>query len=183
MSATWTGCRVLTAWVRGTSTSRRNMAPRCRSAYAAGIAKPRGVRKHGPKHGLQLAQRAADHSEHFRRRCLLLQRFPQLSQQPGILDRDDGLAREVRDQCYLLVRKWPDFLPVNDDGTDQLVLLEHRHGDGGSRATERGCQARNRFSGGVWGAGHLLCPHYVIEPAAWYRFNRSAPLLGFDHFW
>jgi hypothetical protein len=23
----------------------------------------------------------------------------------------------------------------------------------------------------------------VIEPAAWYRFNRSAPLLGFDHFW
>jgi len=39
--------------------------------------------------------RAADNAQHFRRRRLLFQRLPQLVEQPGVLDGDDGLSSEV----------------------------------------------------------------------------------------
>ena len=53
----------------------------------------------------------------------------QLIEQPRVLDGDDGLRGEVLNQLDLLVGEWPHFLAVDDDCADQLIILEHRHGD------------------------------------------------------
>ena len=55
----------------------------------------------------------------------------QLVEQAGVLDGDDGLGGEVRDQLDLLVGERPHLLAIDDDGTDQLVVLEHRNGEHG----------------------------------------------------
>ena len=63
------------------------------------------IRQHCVKNGLQLSGRAGDDLEHLRGRRLLLQRLgeivrslAQLVEQPCVLDCDDGLPGEVRDQ-------------------------------------------------------------------------------------
>ena len=75
-----------------------------------------------------------DDPQHLGGRGLLLQRLgqivgalAQLVEQPRVLDGDDGLGGEVRDQLDLLVGERPNFLAVDDDRADQLVVLEHRH--------------------------------------------------------
>ena len=55
--------------------------------------------------------------------------FAQLVEQPSVLDGDDGLGSEVRDQRDLLVGKRTDFLAENGERTDQFVLFEHRDND------------------------------------------------------
>ena len=57
------------------------------------------------------------------------ERFAQLVEQPGVLDGDDGLVGEVREQLDLLVGERPHLLTVDVDRADQLVVLEHRHRD------------------------------------------------------
>ena len=66
--------------------------------------------------------------QHLRGRRLLLQRLgeivgalAQLLEQPRILDGDDGLAGEVRDQLDLLVGERPHLLAIDGDRADQLV--------------------------------------------------------------
>ena len=59
------------------------------------------------EHGLQIEGRAADHLEHVGGGGLLLQRFAQLIEQARVLDGDDGLGGEVRDQLDLLVGNGP----------------------------------------------------------------------------
>ena len=44
---------------------------------------------------------------------LLLQRLAELVEQAGVLDGDDGLRGEIRDQLDLLVGERPDLLAVN----------------------------------------------------------------------
>ena len=88
------------------------------------------------EHRLQFAGRAADDPQHVGGGGLLLQRFAQLVEQPGVLDGDDGLSGEVRDQLDLLVGERAHLLAVDDDRADQLVLLEHRHGSNGASAGE-----------------------------------------------
>ena len=51
----------------------------------------------------------------------------QLVEQPRVLDGDDGLVGEGRDELDLVVGKGPDFLAVQAEHTDQFVLLQHRH--------------------------------------------------------
>src|SRR5262245_45879617 len=94
-----------------------------------GTAEPSCVRQDGLEYGLQLAGRTRDNAQDLRGGGLLLQRFTQLVEQAGILNGDDGLRGEVLDQLDLLVRERPDFLPVDDNAADQLVVLEHGHGD------------------------------------------------------
>src|SRR5262245_60518364 len=74
------------------------------------LAKTRSVCKHGVKYRGELARRTRYDMQHLRGRRLLLQRFAQvrralaqLVQQPGVLDRDDGLRGEVLYQLDLLV--------------------------------------------------------------------------------
>src|SRR5262249_12535358 len=63
-------------------------------------------------------------------------RLAQLVQQPRILDRNNGLCGETRHQLDLLVGERLNLLPVNGDGTNDLLILEHRHTDKSARAAK-----------------------------------------------
>ena len=67
---------------------------------------------------LQLADRAGE----------IVGAGAQFVEQADVLDGDDGLVGEVRDQLDLLVGERADLLAVDADGADQFVFLEHRHG-------------------------------------------------------
>src|SRR2546421_84580 len=88
------------------------------------------------EYGLQVEGRTTDQFEHVGSGDLLLQRFaqligavPQLVQQPGVLDCDDGLGSEARHQRDLLVSEGPNLLSIDGDCAEQLTLLEHRHNE------------------------------------------------------
>ena len=115
---------------RNASPSHSNRLPKLRLADA------RGILQHGVEYRLKLAGRAGDDLEHVGGRGLLLQRFAQFVEQPRVLDGDDGLGGEVLDQLDLLVGERTNLLAVDGDRADQLVLLEHRHGENGPHAAE-----------------------------------------------
>src|SRR5262249_6688516 len=92
------------------------------------------IREHGLEYRLEFARRAGDNLEHLRRRCLLLQRLGQIIgalaqfvEQSRVLNGDDGLRREVRQQLGLLVGEWQHLLAVYGDHADQFIFLEHWH--------------------------------------------------------
>src|SRR5262249_43098466 len=72
---------------------------------------------------------AGDDTENVSRRGLPFERFPQFAQQPRVLNGNDGLGGEVLYERDLLVSKRPNFLAVDDDRTDQLIVFEHRHAE------------------------------------------------------
>ena len=51
----------------------------------------------------------------------------QIAEQSPVLDGDDRLGGEVRDQRDLLVVEWTNFLAKNRDGTNQRTFFQHRH--------------------------------------------------------
>ena len=61
-------------------------------------------------------------------------RFAKLVEEPRILDGDDGLRGEVLDQLDLLVGERAYLLPVDENGADHLVILQHRHHEKGPSA-------------------------------------------------
>ena len=61
----------------------------------AGGAETHRIRQHGVEHRLKLAWRTGDDAQHLGRGGLLLQRFAQLVEQPGVFDRDDGLISKI----------------------------------------------------------------------------------------
>ena len=67
--------------------------------------------------------------ENFCSGCLLLQRLPQLGEEPRVLDGDDGLLGKITQQLDLLRAERPNFLAVDDDGTDQLVFFYLRYSE------------------------------------------------------
>ena len=70
------------------------------------------------EHRLQIEGRTADDLEHVGGGGLLLQQFAQLVEQAGVLDGDDGLCGEVRDQLDLLVAEGPDLGAVDGDAAN-----------------------------------------------------------------
>src|SRR5262245_9834168 len=90
---------------------------------------------------LQIEGRAADHLEHVGGGGLLLEGLSQLVEEARVLDRDDSLAGEVRDQLDLLIGEGTDLLPIDEDRADKLVLFQHRHGNQRPRTAEIGCRA------------------------------------------
>src|SRR6516165_1353739 len=78
------------------------------------------------EHRLQIECRAADDLEHVGGGGLLLQRLAQLVEQAGIFDGDDGLRGKAFDQIDLLFGERADFLAIDGDRADQLILLDHR---------------------------------------------------------
>ena len=52
----------------------------------------------------------------------------QFVEQPRVLDGDNGLGGEVLHQLDLLVGERANFLPVQNDGADQLFIFQHRNG-------------------------------------------------------
>ena len=113
------------------------------------------------EHGLQVEGRTADHLEYVGGGGLLLQRFgeivgalAQLVEQPGILDGDDGLTGEARQQFDLLVGEGTNLLAIDGDRADQLVLLEHGHDDLRARTRQPGRRGRDRLRGLVDAVDH-----------------------------
>ena len=66
------------------------------------------------------------------------ERLAQLAEQARVLDGDDGLGSEAGEKRHLLVGEREDFLAVNDDSADQLIVLAHRHGNKRPRAASSG---------------------------------------------
>ena len=48
-------------------------------------------------------------------------------EQPRVLDSDNGLGGEVRDQADVTIRKRASTFTVNPDCADHLIVLEHRN--------------------------------------------------------
>ena len=80
------------------------------------------------EHGLQIEGRAANDLEHVGSRGLLLERLAQLIQEARVLDSDDGLSREVRDQFNVLFGERLRLLPIDDDIADHPALFQHWNG-------------------------------------------------------
>jgi hypothetical protein len=106
-----------------------------------GLADAGRVHQHGLEDGLELPGRARNDLQHVRGRGLLLQRLTeivgalaQLGEQAGVLDGDDGLLGEIAHQFDLLVGERTDFLAVDRNSSDELILLEHRHRNMRTRA-------------------------------------------------
>ena len=104
-----------------------------------GVADADGILQYGCKHRLKIAGRAADNLEHLRRGSLLLQRLgevggplAQFVEQPRILDGDDSLGSEIRNEEYLFVSKGTDFLAKQSEYTDQVIFPQHWHKQTGS---------------------------------------------------
>ena len=125
------------------SAIRRRYAVRRDGAEQFAVAKPtvaelgaadaRRIFQHGTETPAPVARRAGDDLQHLGGRGLLLQRLAeivgalaQFVEQPRVLDGDHGLRGEILHQLDLLVGERPHLLAVDDDGADQLVVLEHR---------------------------------------------------------
>src|SRR5262245_28594829 len=67
---------------------------------------------------LQIEGRAADDFEHIGGGGLLLEGFAEFAEQPGVLDGNDSLAREISDKFYLLLCEGADLKAVNADDAD-----------------------------------------------------------------
>src|SRR4029077_15853032 len=76
---------------------------------------PRRRLDKGAQNCLQVERRAADDLEHVGGGGLLLERLPQLVEQPGVFDGDDGLFGEVCKQSDLLLGEGAPLLPVDGE--------------------------------------------------------------------
>src|SRR3984893_16639873 len=110
------------------------------------IAKPRHRFDQCVEHSVQIESRAAEDLEDVGGGGLLLQRFAQLVKQSGIFDGDDCLGREALDQLDLLVVKGPNFLAVDGEDANQLVLLNHRDIEKAAEASEIGGGQEDGFA-------------------------------------
>ena len=148
--------------------------------FAAEPVEPRaGQFDQGVEHSLEIEGRTADDLEHVRSGGLLLQGFPQLIEQPRILDRDDGLPGEILDQLDLLVGERPHLLPVDGDHADQRALLEHGHDEKRAGTIDQGDRLVGIFRSEVGDVDELLGVGDAVEEARRpARSHRIALLLG-----
>jgi hypothetical protein len=60
----------------------------------------------------------------------------QFVEQASVLDGDYGLRCEICHQLDLLVGEGTNFLTKDNDGSNEVIVLKHRHSDGRSNATK-----------------------------------------------
>ena len=75
------------------------------------------------EYNLEIKGRAADDLEHIGGGGLPLQGLAQLVEQPGVLDSDDGLGREVRDKLDVSIGKWPHLLAEDRHRADHRIFF------------------------------------------------------------
>src|SRR5262249_46322885 len=136
------------------------------------------------QHRLEIEGRATDDLEDIGGRGLPLQRFPKLVGQAAVLNRDNGLSGEVLDQLDLLVGERADFLAIDDNAADQLILLEHWHLN--ERARPRELDQRRTcvwlFRRAIGNLSDLPCldeaahidRHYWVPPSQFFELQRNA---------
>src|SRR6185312_7358235 len=131
---------------------------------------------------LQVKRRSADNFQDVGGRRLLLQRLAQLVEQPRVLDGDDGMGGEILKQLDLPLGEGTHLLAVDDDGADELAVLEHRHTDKRARPrlfdgdnTQRG----PRGIGGIrFEIGDMKHPFFANDAAeAGVRARADRPVL------
>src|SRR5262245_20585977 len=79
-----------------------DLAPWSAYGHHVGLAQPGGGLDQRVEHGFEIERRAADDLEHIGGGGLLLEGLAEFVEQPGVLDRDDGLIREGLDHRELL---------------------------------------------------------------------------------
>src|SRR6516165_12112952 len=89
-------------------------------------------------------------------------------------------------QLNLLVGERPHLLPVDEDSTNQHIILEHWHADCGSRSAKLGCHTDHSILGGVGTVNDPFRAHGPIEQATWCptwcRSSAQASPLSFGQF-
>src|SRR5262249_38144481 len=88
------------------------------------------------EYGLQIEGRTTNDFQHVGGSGLLLQGFPQLIQQPRVLDCDDGLGSEVLNQLDLLIGERAYLLAENVEGTDYFVIPENWDNENRARTSK-----------------------------------------------
>src|SRR6516165_6677911 len=98
------------------------------------------INEDGLKYRLQLAGRRTDNAQYLRGCGLLIQRFaeiirafPQLVEQPRVLDGDDGLGGEGLDQLDLFRREVPRLEALEGHDANQIAFPQQRHTEGSSK--------------------------------------------------
>src|SRR4029450_13010232 len=128
------------------------------------------------EHHLQIESRTTDDLEHIGGGGLLLERLTQFVEQAGVLNGDDRLSGEVLYKIDFLSTERPHLLPVNDDTADQLIILEHGHGNCGSRVAERNRGSLRLLRRVVGTVGHLLCQQDTLKQSSWLGQERTTLL-------
>ena len=122
----------------------------------------------GCQHGLEI-ERGIDRLRDFAERLEFADRAPQLigalaqlAKQARILDRDDRLGGQIREQSDLLLAERSRLAPVIDQRPDMLVVLQHRNGQHGAQRQADRRSWPGRFDhvarpfGGIDDLRHLL---------------------------
>ena len=99
---------------------------------------------HGFKHRVKIERRPADDIENLRRGRLLLERLPQLTQEPRVLNGDHGLIGEGGDQPNLPLGERPHCVACECKHPDGLAPSEHR------------CAQHGPVAADFWGFGHSV---------------------------
>ena len=112
------------------------------NSAGVGVRELHRLRDDGRENGFEVERRIdgladlAERPQLTDRPAKLVGALPQLAEQPGVLDGDDGLPRKVRQQLDLFVgeRRW--LHAVDNESAHQLVLFEHRNAQRGMRARD-----------------------------------------------
>ncbi len=100
---------------------------RARDVSHVGLAQPHRRFDQRVEHRFEIEGRAADDFQHVGGGGLLLQRFAQLAEQTGILERNDALVREGGHQLDLPLGEWPHRAPRQHDDADRSSFAQKRH--------------------------------------------------------
>ena len=121
----------------------------------------------------------------------MLQRFreiisalAQLVEQPRIFDGDHGLCGKILDQLDLLVGKRADFLTIDRDNADQVILFEHRYDQKSTSTSDFRDGLIRIFQSDVGNMGNLLrVSNAVKEICRATGRNRVALLFNSPSLW
>src|SRR5262249_14109238 len=104
-----------------------------------------------------------------------------------ILEGDDSLSGEMLDQLDLLVGEGTNFLTKDDDDSNKLIVLEHRHANCGPSPAEFNCSDGHRMTFGinscrcnVGDLDRLLRSDHSAKKTIWGRLERTALELYLD---
>ena len=108
----------------------------------------------------------------------------QLIEQSRILDCYDRLRGEVFYQLDLLVGKRADFLTIDRDNADQVILFEHRYDQKSTSTSDFGDRLIRIFQSDVGNMGNLLrVSNTVKEMCRATGGNRVALLFSSPSLW
>src|SRR6516162_5837737 len=124
-------------WPRANRPTRRNFlgyVAQCTNPKSFGVIQPqypklgfanlRRILQYCLEYRLQLTGRRTDDTQHLGCGRLLLQRLPQLIQQPRVLDGDDGLVGKGCDQFDLLICEGTNFIAGEREDSDRRAIAQ-----------------------------------------------------------